>query len=123
MFPLWQKKGHISAHCINLPNAKRKKATDAADVIIDMSPWGEECALWRESQLALASTEAAPGLQSGVVADAAVGDTATNQQPDDHINNEEIHGLEETKGCAILDSGATILCSPTIAAEEIHMQR
>ena len=31
--------------------------------------------------------------------------------------------LEETKGCAILDSGATVMCSSTVAAEEIQMRR
>ena len=31
--------------------------------------------------------------------------------------------LEETKGCAILDSGATVMCSSTIAADEIQLQR
>ena len=31
--------------------------------------------------------------------------------------------LEETKGCAILDSGATVMCSSTLAAEEIQLQR
>ena len=36
---------------------------------------------------------------------------------------EDVNGLEETKGCAILDSGATVMCSSTVAAEEIQMQR
>ena len=36
---------------------------------------------------------------------------------------EDINGLEETKGCAIIDSGATVMCSSTIVAEEIQMQR
>ena len=36
---------------------------------------------------------------------------------------EPVNGLEETKGCAILDSGATVMCSSTVAAEEIQMQR
>ena len=31
--------------------------------------------------------------------------------------------LEETKGCAILDSGATVMCSSTQVAEELQMQR
>ena len=31
--------------------------------------------------------------------------------------------LEETNGCAILDSGATVMCSSTVDAEEIQMQR
>ena len=49
-----------------------------------------------------------PGLESG------------SQHPNDV---EDINGLEETKGCAILDSGATIMCSSTVVAEEIQMQR
>ena len=36
---------------------------------------------------------------------------------------EDVNGLEETKGCAIIDSGATVMCSSTAAAEEIQMQR
>ena len=36
---------------------------------------------------------------------------------------EDVHTLEETKGCAILDSGATVMCSSTAAAEEIQLQR
>ena len=35
---------------------------------------------------------------------------------------EDVNGLEETKGCAVLDPGATINCSSTTAAEEIHTQ-
>ena len=35
----------------------------------------------------------------------------------------DINGLEETKGCAILDSGATVMCSSAVVAEEIQMQR
>ena len=31
--------------------------------------------------------------------------------------------LEETRGCAILDSGATVMCSSTAAADEIQLQR
>ena len=49
-----------------------------------------------------------PGLASG------------SQHPNDV---EDINGLEETKGCAILDSGATIMCSSTVVAEEIQTQR
>ena len=41
-----------------------------------------------------------------------------------HQNDaEDVNGLEETKGCAIIDSGATVMCSPTAAAEEIQTQR
>ena len=36
---------------------------------------------------------------------------------------EDVNTLDETKGCAILDSGATVMCSSTAAAEEIQMQR
>ena len=35
---------------------------------------------------------------------------------------EDVNGLEETKGCAVLDSGATINCSSTTAVEEIQTQ-
>ena len=31
--------------------------------------------------------------------------------------------LRKPKGCAIIDSGATIMCSSTVAAEEIQMRR
>ena len=37
-------------------------------------------------------------------------------------NEEDVNGLEETKGCAIIDSGATAMCSSTAAAEEIQTQ-
>ena len=36
---------------------------------------------------------------------------------------DDVNGLGETKGCAIIDSGATVMCSSTAAAEEIQMQR
>ena len=36
---------------------------------------------------------------------------------------EEANNLAETKGCAIMDSGATVMCSSTSVAEEIQMQR
>ena len=81
MFPLWQKKGHVSANCTIPPHAKRKKATDVAGVIIDMSSWAEEFAQWRESQLTLASAEPAPGLPSGVVVDADAGVTTPETGP------------------------------------------
>ena len=38
-------------------------------------------------------------------------------------STEDVNTLEETKGCAILDSGATVLCSSTVAATEIQEQR
>ena len=122
--------------------AKRKKATDAADVIIDMSPWADEFAQWRrdhvEPTASFASSEMASGLApdaSDAYADAYADAAATETEPDrpnvEHkpyrpdvqANDEEINGLEETKGCAVLDSGATIMCSSTIAAEGIQMQR
>ena len=41
-----------------------------------------------------------------------------------HQNDvEDVNGFEETKGCAIIDSGATVMCSSTAAAEEIQTQR
>ena len=36
---------------------------------------------------------------------------------------EQVNTPMETKGCAIMDSGATVVCSSTAAAEEIRMQR
>ena len=36
---------------------------------------------------------------------------------------EQVNTLMETRGCAILDSGATVMCSSTAAAEEVQMQR
>ena len=65
-----------------------ERATDAADVIIDMSPWAEDFAIWRASQQpqqALTSTEQAPGLQSGATtqpADVDAGATTTTRQQD-----------------------------------------
>ena len=44
-------------------------------------------------------------------------------QQDSPLPTEDVNTLEETKGCAILDSGATVMCSSTAAAEEIQMQR
>lgn len=37
--------------------------------------------------------------------------------------SEMVNTLEETRGCAILDSGATTMCSSSAAAEEIQLQR
>ena len=69
-------------------------------------------------------------MQSGATVQPAGADAgaATHGQVRDlgqgHWNDdEEISGLEETKGCVILGSGATIVCSSTIAAEEIQKQR
>ena len=105
------KKGHISANCTNAPTAKRKKATDSADVIIDMSPWTDDFAQWRRAQSELASAsasaETASGLASGVDAYAGAADAETEPDrpnaerepdiPDVQANDEEINGLEETK--------------------------
>merc|ERR1712197_25670 len=99
------KTGHLSANCTNAPNAKRSKPTDSADVIFDMTPWADEFAEWRRNQSM--NEERGPGLLSGP------------QQNE----LEDVNGLEETKGCAIMDSGATVMCSSTAVAEEIQMQR
>ena len=98
------KSGHLSANCTNLPNAKRSRP-DGANVIFDMTPWADDFRQWREAQ-AIGNLD--PGLSSG-------------SPP--QIEVEDINGLEETKGCAIIDSGATVMCSSTNAAEEIQMQR
>ena len=66
-----------------------------------MTPWADEFAEWRRNQAI--NEERGPGLSSG-------------PQPDE---TEDVNGLEETKGCAIIDSGATVMCSSTAAAEEI----
>ena len=59
-----------------------------------------------------AFVKVAPGMSSGAYTDIPATD------------DEEIHAmLEETKGCAVMDSGATVMCSSTLAAEEIQMQR
>ena len=50
-------------------------------------------------------------MSSGVSVDAGDDDDTANAM------------LEETRGCAIMDSGATVMCSSTLAAEEIQMQR
>ena len=59
-----------------------------------MTPWADEFAEWRKHQ-------------------------SITEKPE---GTEDVNGLEETKGCAIIDSGATIMCSSTVAAEEIQMQ-
>ena len=38
-------------------------------------------------------------------------------------DEDDAQALEETKGCAIIDSGATVMCSSTLAAGGIQMQR
>ena len=78
--------------------AKRTKpGTDSAQAIFGMTPWTNEFADWRAQQAVLDQQEPAKA--------------------------EEVNSLEETKGCAIMDSGATVMCSSTAAAEEIQMQR
>ena len=78
--------------------AKRARpAGEAASVIFDMTPWKAEFAEWRAQQ------------------------SMEDQPPPEEA--EEVNTLEETKGCAILDSGATVMCSSTLAAEEIQLQR
>ena len=66
-----------------------------------MAPWAEDFAEWRKAQ----------ALQEG------------SGLPSDPYPTDEVNGLEETNGCAVLDSGATINCSSTTAAEEIQTQR
>ena len=100
-----------------------------------MSPWAEDFAQWRrdliEATVASASSEMASGLvpdASDVYADVDADATETEpdrpnvehkpDRPDVQANDEEVNGLEETKGCAVLDFGATIMCSSTIAAEK-----
>ena len=108
------KKGHLSANCTKPPMAKRrKKATDTASVVLDMTPYAEDFAAWRRSQSSAGVAPMAPGMPSGASASAAAADE------DDDVNAM----LEETKGCAVMDSGATVMCSSTLAAEEIQMQR
>ena len=113
----------MSANCTNEANAKRRKG-EVASVVIDMSPyWDEFQRLRKENGFinvsarnasAAITDTLAPGMSSGAKASADAAD-----------DNEDIINamLEETKGCAIMDSGASIMCSSTIAAEEIQMQR
>ena len=91
------KKGHLSVNCTNEPLAKKRQITDAASVIFDMTPWANDFAEWRAQQ------------------------EYARQQPSSLSEN--VNTLEETRGCAVLDSGATVMCSSTIAAEEVQMQR
>ena len=86
-----------------------------------MSPWADEFAAWRRSQGFQSSRPPRPQAEDHTEDDGSA--KASGQQPDASYQEEDVNGLEETKGCAILDSGATVMCSSTIAAEEIHMQR
>ena len=103
------KRGHLSSTCTNAPLPKRNEATDSASVVFDMTPWADEFAAWFSGHAhSTAVAETAPGMLSG--SDAAVAD-------------EDANALEETKGCALLDDGTTVMCSSTLAAEEMQMQR
>ena len=61
------------------------------------------------------------GMASGLVPDAPDAAADANAKADAtatepvQIKEEEVNWLEETKGCAVLDSGATIMCSSTVA--------
>ena len=116
--------------------------TDAANVVIDMSPWVEEFAERRETTEFIGSSWQRPEWQrgewqhtewqQGEWRDEDWQET-TWQQAQFQLpqqgpgwssgSYEDVNTLEETKGCAILDSGATVMCSSTIAAEEIQVQR
>ena len=63
------KKGHLSKHCTNQPQAKRKRDSDSANVIIDMSPWAEEFAQWRKYHEEETAAAASGGMASGLVPD------------------------------------------------------
>ena len=81
--------------------AKRlRTATDSADVIFDMTPWAAEFAEWRARQ-------EQPVPVAGPPAD---------------VPPEDVNTFEETKGCAILDSGATVMCSSTVDDAGIQIQ-
>ena len=98
-----------------MPNAKRKKGADSASVVLDMTPYADDWRKWRESQSSAGDAVMAPGMSSGVSASAA----ATADDDEDDVNAM----LEETRGCAVMDSGATVMCSSTLAAEAIQEQR
>ena len=74
------KKGHLSKNCTNHPIPKKRR-TEVAELIFDMAPWANGFAEWRAQQLA----------------------SETPESPED------VNTLEETKGCAIMDSGATVM--------------
>ena len=92
------KKGHMSSECTNEPIAKKRRP-EQASVIFDMPPWKEQ---WQQFRRGRAERE--------------------QREREEAEMEEDIHGLEKTKGCAIWDSGATVMCSSTIAAEENQMQ-
>ena len=86
-----------------------------------MTPWAEDFAQWRMSHIEDTAAVASGGVASGLVPDAPNADAHAGA--DAKVPEEEANALEETKGCAVLDSGATIMCSSTVAAEEIQAQR
>ena len=94
-----------------------------------MAPWAEEFAQWRRGFIEETAASASSGMASGLVPDApdayahADADAVAMETEPVQTREEEVNGLEETKGCAVLDSGATIMCSSTVAAEEIQLQR
>ena len=68
--------------------------------MFDMTPWADEFAEWRRNRSM--NEERGLGLPSGPQQD----------------ETDDVDGLGETKGRAIIDSGATVMCSSTAAAEE-----
>ena len=93
--------------------AKRARpATDSADVVFDVTPWADEFAKWRAQQ----DHRSAQELRSS--AKTALDECHPRQEGEDPPEN--VHTLEKTKGCAILVSGATVMCSSAVAAEEIQ---
>ena len=80
-----------------------------------MTPYADDWRKWRESQSSAGDAVMAPGMSSGVSASVV----ATADDDEDDVNAM----LEETRGCAVMDSGATVMCSSTLAAEAIQEQR
>ena len=71
-----------------------------------MTPWANDFAELRAKQSSMLIQLEQPSGES------------SHGEPKDEANT-----LEETKGCAIMDSGATVMCSSTAAADEIQVQR
>ena len=122
----------MSNNCTNTPNAKRKKGSprgpDTASVVIDLSytpiQIQKERLLAIEAEVikkakAKAEAEAAREAASKAASSTSSENNVAAGDDDDTANAM----LEETRGCAIMDSGATVMCSSTLAAEEIQMQR
>ena len=76
-------------------------------MVFDMSPCTSDFAPWRSGRLFVDAAEQASGMSFDAYADVDVA--------------EDANVLEETRGCAILDSGATVMCSSTLAADGIQM--